>query len=92
MDEEYFPDPFVFNPERFSPDNRENIVKGSYFPFSMGPRICPGNHFAMQEAAIAIGLICAHVDFEYELEQPKIDCPVTLRFADPLFAKVAKIE
>jgi cytochrome P450 len=92
MDEEYFPDPFVFNPERFSPDNRENIVKGSYFPFSMGPRICPGNHFAMQEAAIAIGLICAHVDFEYELEQPKIDCPVTLRFADPLFAKVVKIE
>lgn len=40
MDPQYFPNPENYNPERFSDDNKKNIVPGSYIPFSIGPRNC----------------------------------------------------
>lgn len=42
MDEKYFPDPSVFNPERFFGKNKENIPKCSFMPFGEGPRACLG--------------------------------------------------
>lgn len=41
-DPQYFKDPIVFNPERFSPDEKANIINGTYLPFGAGPRICIG--------------------------------------------------
>lgn len=49
MDEKYFPEPDRFNPDRFSPENRGNIVGGTYFPFGQGPRMCLGKNFARIE-------------------------------------------
>lgn len=42
MDPEYFPNPPKFDPERFSEENKPNIVTGSYIPFGSGPRNCIG--------------------------------------------------
>lgn len=42
MDESYFPDPLAFKPERFLPENKENIPKFAFLPFGEGPRICLG--------------------------------------------------
>lgn len=44
-DPKYFPEPDRFNPERFSNENRGNIVPGSYMPFGVGPRNCIGEWF-----------------------------------------------
>lgn len=46
-DPQYFPNPEVFDPERFSDENRSNIISGTYFPFGIGPRNCIGmyNYF-----------------------------------------------
>ena len=44
MDPNYFPNPQVFDPERFSPENKRNIKPNTYFPFGDGPRICIGKH------------------------------------------------
>lgn len=44
-DPSYFPKPDQFDPERFSDDNRSDIVPGSYLPFGIGPRNCIGEHF-----------------------------------------------
>lgn len=41
-DPQYFPDPHVFNPDRFLPENEGSIVPFSYMPFGDGPRMCIG--------------------------------------------------
>lgn len=53
-DEKFFPNPKLFDPERFSPENKDNIIAGSYFPFGLGPHICIGERFAMMQVKVRI--------------------------------------
>ncbi|KAL6416843.1 hypothetical protein ACFW04_013125 [Cataglyphis niger] len=51
-DPKYFPDPDKFDPERFSEENKDNIVPYTYLPFGHGPRKYIGNRFALMETKI----------------------------------------
>ncbi|XP_071633835.1 cytochrome P450 9e2-like [Temnothorax longispinosus] len=53
-DPKYFPNPDKFDPERFSEENKDNILPYSYLPFGHGPRKCIGNRFALMETKILI--------------------------------------
>lgn len=41
-DPKYFPNPDQFDPDRFSDENRGNIVPGTFLAFGSGPRSCIG--------------------------------------------------
>ncbi len=55
--------PDVFDPDRFSTQNGEEGLKNAYLPFSMGPRVCVGASFALQEAAVLISALMRRFRF-----------------------------
>ena len=50
-------DPDRFDPSRFIGDAGKRIDRFAYLPFGVGPRICIGMPFALQEAAIVIASV-----------------------------------
>jgi cytochrome P450 len=56
-DPRYYPDPFRFNPERWTVEARESRPKFSYFPFGGGPRVCIGESFAWMEGVLLIATL-----------------------------------
>lgn len=54
--------PDVFDPERFSPENIENIPENAWKPFGNGMRACIGRPFAMQEAALVLAMTLTRFD------------------------------
>jgi len=57
------PDHFI--PSRFLPGNRETIDRYQYLPFGVGPRVCIGASFALQEGVIALAALLKHLRFDY---------------------------
>jgi len=62
--------PNRFMPQRFLPENRASIDRFQYIPFGLGHRVCIGQRFAMQEAAILIALIAKNYRFDYAGDNP----------------------
>nr|QZM07472.1 cytochrome P450 monooxygenase CYP9EK3 [Lasioderma serricorne] len=62
-DPQYFPNPDQFDPDRFSDENKKNIVPGSYIPFGSGPRNCIGSRFALLE----IKVLFLHILSKFDL-------------------------
>jgi cytochrome P450 len=56
-DPRYFPDPYRFDPERWTPQARESRPKFSYFPFGGGPRLCIGESFAWMEGSLVLATL-----------------------------------
>ncbi|MBI4851491.1 MAG: cytochrome P450 [Acidobacteria bacterium] len=56
-DERYFPEPEKFDPERWTPEAKEQRPKHSYFPFGGGPRQCIGEPFAWMEGVLLLATI-----------------------------------
>jgi cytochrome P450 len=56
----YYPEPFHFDPERWTEEAREARPKFSYFPFGGGPRVCIGEQFAWMEGILLLAAIGQH--------------------------------
>ncbi|MGB0908178.1 MAG: cytochrome P450 [Maricaulaceae bacterium] len=68
--ENLWAEPDHFRPERFLSPAREKIDRFQYLPFGMGKRVCIGQRFAMQEAAILIALTARKYRFDYAGKTP----------------------
>ncbi len=66
------PDPDRFDPDHFLPEREAARPVNAYKPFGNGQRACIGSQFAMQEAALVIGMILQRFDLidpgEYALK------------------------
>lgn len=76
LDEQYWPDPHKFDPERFNDENRKNIQLGTYLPFGNGQRVCIASRFAILVAKT----IFYHLLKEYRFEK-------CARTSDPIVLK-----
>lgn len=69
-DPRYYPDPFKFDPMRWTQEEKAKRPKLAYFPFGIGPRVCIGEAFAWFEAIIAVATISRKVRFELARPEP----------------------
>ncbi|MFC7378562.1 cytochrome P450 [Brevundimonas sp. GCM10030266] len=82
-------EPDAFRPERFLPENRKDVDRYAYLPFSAGPRVCIGAAFAMQEAMIALAVILKAAQVEpVTRDEPRPVHQITLRASRPLLLRL----
>ncbi|XP_069187504.1 cytochrome P450 9e2-like isoform X2 [Procambarus clarkii] len=81
-DPRYWPEPEIFRPDRFLPENKANIVNFTHMPFGMGPRNCIAMRFALMEAKVALAklILAAELSLQNEQEELKLEVsPIILR-------------
>ncbi len=84
-DPRWFPNPEKFDPERWTPEERESRSKFSYFPFGGGARVCIGERFAWMEGVIVMAAIAQKWKLRLAQDQRVEPLPlITLRVKDGL--------
>ncbi|KAG5863356.1 hypothetical protein JTB14_030298 [Gonioctena quinquepunctata] len=53
-DPEYYDSPEIFNPDRFSEENKHKRNPYTHLPFGEGPRICMGIRFGMMQTKVGL--------------------------------------
>jgi cytochrome P450 len=56
-DTRFYPDPWTFQPDRWTPEMRSSLPRYAYFPFGGGIRACIGEGFAKSMAALILGTV-----------------------------------
>jgi cytochrome P450 len=64
----YFPDPEVFEPDRWTKEFKSTLPRFSYFPFGGGIRGCVGEPFAWIEGILVIATICRKWKMDHDPE------------------------
>lgn len=62
-DPEIYPNPDVFDPERFNEENRKTRENVVFLPFGAGPRNCIGLRFALMEMKLFLSTILSKYRF-----------------------------
>lgn len=75
-DPTYYPEPDLFDPERFSDENKKNIHPGTYLPFGSGPRACIASRFAL----LQLKAVIYHILLDFKIEcSVKTPIPIKLK-------------
>jgi cytochrome P450 len=74
-----FPDPLVFDPERFAPHRSDEIPAYSYLLFGAGPRTCVGNALATNELVLVAATVLQQYRMVLDQPAPEPEMEVVLR-------------
>jgi cytochrome P450 len=78
-DERFFPNPEVFDPERFAPGRADRLTPYSYIVFGAGVRTCIGNSMATMELVLLAATVLQRYRLTLEQEPPEAELEVVLR-------------
>lgn len=70
-DPEYYPNPELFDPDRFAKEQLKNRHPMTSLIFGEGPRSCVGIRFAMMEMKICLGILLNNFEISF--------CPKTIK-------------
>lgn len=87
-DPRLWPNPEVFDPDRFSPENVRERDRWHFIPFAGGGRACIGEHFARLETTLALATIIRSVVVESVDAEFPVDVPFTTVAKGPIRANV----
>lgn len=87
-DPDLWPDPLVFDPDRFSPESVKGRYRWQFIPFAGGSRSCIGEHFARLETTLALATIVRSVEIRSVEGEFPIDVPFTTVAQEPIGARV----
>lgn len=84
-------DPDAFDPDRFDRDESKEAIKNAYMPFSMGPRVCLGAAFALQEAVLILSCLLRRYQLQpVEGHVPQPVGRLTIRSANGVQLRLVK--
>ncbi|XP_078521132.1 cytochrome P450 3A21-like [Lissotriton helveticus] len=90
-DPEYWPEPDVFNPDRFSKENKNTQEPYTFLPFGSGPRNCIGMRFALLNIKVGIVSLLQNFSFQICKETPiplELDNRGMIKSKTPIYLKL----
>ena len=88
---DFWENPETFDPERFTPERKQERPRYAYLPFGGGPRQCIGNNFAMTEAILLLTTICQRFNLDLiDGYQAELHPLITLRPKHGMPMKLSK--
>jgi cytochrome P450 len=85
-----WPDPMVFDPDRFSPENVKGRDRWQFLPFLGGGRPCIGEHFARLETTLALATIVRAMNIRSVDRDFECEVPFTTVAKGPIRARVSR--
>ncbi|KAL1438418.1 hypothetical protein MTO96_048032 [Rhipicephalus appendiculatus] len=94
-DPNFWEQPEVFDPERFSPENKGHVDPVVYQPFGQGPRNCVGMRFAQLEMKLTMAKLLAKYKLlldDRHIKEKELELESTFIFAMPKDGIWLKVE
>ncbi|XP_012519081.1 PREDICTED: docosahexaenoic acid omega-hydroxylase CYP4F3-like [Propithecus coquereli] len=87
-----WPDPEVYDPSRFDPENVKEMSPLAFIPFSAGPRNCIGQTFAMTEMKVVLALTLLRFRVLPDDTEPRRKVDMIMRAEGGLWLRVEPLE
>jgi cytochrome P450 len=88
--ERFWDRPDAFDPDRWQDPAAKVATREAWFPFSSGPRVCPGAGFAMIEGPLILALLLRRLRFTTTDEAPVPVAHLTVRSRSGIWLSMAR--